>query len=68
LEKAKSSKILVELSSKEGRLRKRLLASGRVYPRQEEFLEKISMLDEKGLAAVLKRLSFLPNTKVARAL
>jgi ABC-type lipoprotein export system ATPase subunit/GNAT superfamily N-acetyltransferase len=62
--KRKIVDILVDLSSKEGALRKRLSASSKVYPKQEEFLQKINRLDEDGLALVLKRLNFLAQTKV----
>jgi ABC-type lipoprotein export system ATPase subunit len=60
----KITKLLIELSRKEGALRKRLLASPKVYPKHEEFLQKINRLDESRLALMLKRLNFLAQTKV----
>ena len=60
----KVRKILEELSRKEGALRKRLMSSHRVYPKHEEFVEKMRRVDEKGLAAILKRINFLAQTKV----
>jgi len=57
-------KPLEQLSRREGALRKRLVSSRRVYPKHEEFVERVRRVDEKGLAAVLKRLSFLAQTKV----
>jgi hypothetical protein len=62
--KSKIVKILEELSRKEGALRKRLLSLHGVYPRHQEFVEKMRGLDEVGLAKALKRLSFLAQTKV----
>jgi ABC-type ATPase with predicted acetyltransferase domain len=56
--------VLEELSRKEGTLRKRLVSLDGAFPKHLEFLEKIQSLDEEGLAAVLKRLSFLAQTKV----
>jgi len=61
--KSKIIKILEELSRK-GILRKRLMSSKKVYPKHEEFLEKIKNLDEEGLATTLKRLGFIAQTKV----
>jgi tRNA A37 methylthiotransferase MiaB len=57
-------KILEELSRKGGVLRKRLMSLHRVYPKHEEFVEKMRRVDEKGLAAILKRINFLAQTKV----
>jgi ABC-type ATPase with predicted acetyltransferase domain len=62
--KAKVFKVLEELSRREGSVRKRLMASGKVYPRHDEFVEKMHGFDEEGLAVVLKRLAFLAQTKV----
>jgi hypothetical protein len=62
--KDKVVQILEELSIKEGTLRKRLMSLPKVYPTHQEFMAKIERLDEKSLAGVLKRLSFLAQTKV----
>ena len=62
--KDKVRKILEELSRKEGVLRRRLMSSHRVYPKHEEFVEKMRRVDERGLAVILKRMSFLAQTKV----
>jgi len=62
--KDKVFQILEELSRKESVLRKRLISSNKVYPTHQEFTQKMGRLDEKGLAAALKRLSFLAQTKV----
>jgi len=56
--------ILEKLSIKEGTLRKRLMSLPKVYPTHQEFMAKIERLDGKSLAEVLKRLSFLAQTKV----
>ncbi|MEM3668878.1 MAG: GNAT family N-acetyltransferase [Candidatus Bathyarchaeia archaeon] len=56
-------KILEELSRK-GVLRKTLVPSKKAYLAHEEFFEKVKNLDEEGLAATLKRLSFIAQTKV----
>jgi ABC-type transport system involved in cytochrome c biogenesis ATPase subunit/GNAT superfamily N-acetyltransferase len=55
--------ILEELSKKEGALRKRLASYNRVYMKHCEFIDKVNKLDEKALAKILKRLSFLAQTK-----
>jgi len=55
--------ILEELSKKEGALRKRLASHNSVYMKHREFMNKVNKLDEKDLAKVLKRLSFLAQTK-----
>jgi ABC-type lipoprotein export system ATPase subunit len=56
--------ILTELSRREGGWRKRLLSFHKVYPHHHECIEKMMTLDEEGLAKVLKRLSFLVQTKI----
>ena len=56
--------ILVELSKKEGAVRKRLSSSSKAYPRHEGFMRKISQFNEERLAKALKKLSFLAQTKV----
>jgi hypothetical protein len=40
------------------------MASGKAYPTHKEFMEKIGVMDENGLAKVLKTLAFLAQTKV----
>ena len=62
--KEKITAILVELSKKEGAVRKRLSSSHEAYPRHEEFMRKISQFNEERLAKTLKKLSFLAQTKV----
>jgi len=62
--KGRVVEVLEELSRKEGSVRKRLVGSGRVYPSQRDFVEKVRGLDEEGLAAALKRLAFLAQSKV----
>jgi len=62
--KDKVVQILEELSIKEGTLRKRLMSLSKVYPTHQEFMAKIERLDGKSLSEVLKRLSFLAQTKV----
>jgi ABC-type lipoprotein export system ATPase subunit/GNAT superfamily N-acetyltransferase len=57
-------RILEELSKRERGLRKRLMSSPKVYPKQEEFVEKIDRLDDEDIAQMLKRLDFLAQTKV----
>jgi len=62
--KDKVVQILEKLSKKEATLRKRLMSLPKVYPTHQEFMAKIERLDGKSLAEVLKRLSFLAQTKV----
>jgi ABC-type lipoprotein export system ATPase subunit/GNAT superfamily N-acetyltransferase len=62
--KDKVARILEELSKHEGALRKRLMSSRRVYPKHEEFMEKIGGLRDEDVAQTLKRLEFLAQTKV----
>jgi len=62
--KEKVIRILENLSRKEAAPRKRLMSSSSVYPKHEEFMQKIEKFDEKNLAETLKRLSFLAQTKV----
>ena len=57
-------KVLEELSLGDASVRRRLAGLPSVFPRHEEFMAKISVLDAVGLAKVLKRLSFLAQTKV----
>jgi ABC-type lipoprotein export system ATPase subunit/GNAT superfamily N-acetyltransferase len=62
--KAKIVEVLGQLSRRESSTRKRLMASGKAYPTHKEFMEKIGVMDENGLAKVLKTLAFLAQTKV----
>ncbi|MEM3626416.1 MAG: ATP-binding cassette domain-containing protein [Candidatus Bathyarchaeia archaeon] len=62
--KSRIFQVLEELSKKEGTLRKRLVSLEGAFPKHLEFLEKLRGLNEEGLAAALKRLSFLAQTKV----
>ncbi|MBS7646297.1 ATP-binding cassette domain-containing protein [Candidatus Bathyarchaeota archaeon] len=62
--KEKVIEILAELSEKGGISRKRIIAISKAYPNHEEFQEKLKKLDAKELAAALKRLAFLAQTKV----
>jgi GNAT superfamily N-acetyltransferase len=62
--KQKIIAVLVELSKKEGALRKRLLSFHKVYAKHEEFIQKIALYDEELLARVLKRICFLAQKKV----
>jgi GNAT superfamily N-acetyltransferase len=57
-------KVLEELSRRDAGVRRRLAGLKSVYPRHGEFMAKVSVLDTAGLAKVLKRLSFLAQTKV----
>jgi len=54
----------MELSEKGAIPRKRILSASKAYPSHTEFGEKIERLNEEGLAKVLRRLSFLTQTKV----
>jgi ABC-type transport system involved in cytochrome c biogenesis ATPase subunit/GNAT superfamily N-acetyltransferase len=56
--------ILEELSKHDGSVRKRLVGMKKVYPKHEEFVEKINNLEAAQLALVLKRLSFCAQSKV----
>ena len=56
--------VLEELSRRDAGVRRRLAGLRNVYPKHEEFMAKITMFDAVGLAKVLKRLSFLAQTKV----
>gem|GEM_PF-7016094 len=40
------------------------MSVNKTYPSHEEFMEKLRRLDDVGLVATLKRLSFLAQTKV----
>jgi ABC-type lipoprotein export system ATPase subunit len=62
--KQKIVEVLIELSRKEGALRKRLLSFHKVYAKHQEFVQKIARYDEELLARVLKRVNFLAQTKV----
>ena len=54
----------MELSEKGAIPRKRILSASKAYPSRMEFKEKIEKLSDEKLAKVLKRLSFLTQTKV----
>ena len=56
--------VLEELSRRDGAVRKRLVGLRSVFPGHGEFVAKVGELDVCGLAKVLKRLSFLAQTKV----
>ena len=56
--------ILTELSKHDGIIRRRLANLKNIYPRHEEFTEKISQLNSAGLAETLKRLSFCAQSKI----
>jgi hypothetical protein len=56
--------VLDELSRRDAGGRRRLAGLKTVYPRHEEFVAKVGGLDACGLPKVLKRLSFLAQTKV----
>jgi hypothetical protein len=56
--------ILIELSKHDGNIRRRLACTKNIYPKHEEFAEKIAELNEVELAEVLKRLSFCAQSKV----
>jgi GNAT superfamily N-acetyltransferase len=56
--------ILTELSKHDGSIRRRLANLKNVYPKHEEFTEKISQLNATELAKVLKKLSFCAQSKV----
>lgn len=55
--------VLVELSRKGGINRKRLISLQGTYPTHETFTKKITNLNMEELAVMLKRLSFLAQTK-----
>jgi predicted N-acetyltransferase YhbS len=56
--------VLAELSLRDAGVRRRLAGLRSVYPGHEEFVVKISVLGAVGLAKVLRRLSFLAQSKV----
>ena len=62
--KRKIVNILLELSRKGAVPRKRVLPASQAYPSREEFADKVKRLNCEGLAKVLKRLSFMAQTKV----
>ncbi len=55
--------VLSELSLHDGAVRRRLASLRNVYPKHEEFTAKITALNACELAKVLKRLSFLAQSK-----
>lgn len=56
--------ILVELSKHNAIVRRRLGNLKNIYPKHEEFLQKICQLDASELAEALKKLSFCAQSKV----
>jgi ABC-type ATPase with predicted acetyltransferase domain len=64
IQKTKITKILEELSKKQGSTRKQLMPTNTVYPTHQQFTKKIETLNETGLATALKKLAFLAQTKV----
>jgi len=56
--------MLTELSRKGAVTRKTLIPLKGAYPKHNEFTQKLFKLGEDELAQVLKRLSFLAQTKV----
>jgi ABC-type lipoprotein export system ATPase subunit/GNAT superfamily N-acetyltransferase len=62
--KAEIVKVLETLSKREAVVRKRLMASGGVYPTHEAFVKKIRGFSDEKLAKALKTLGFLAQTKV----
>lgn len=64
VDKRKIINIVLELSRKSAVPRKRILPASQAYPSREEFADKVKRLNCEGLAKVLKRLSFMTQTKV----
>jgi ABC-type lipoprotein export system ATPase subunit len=62
--KRKIVNILTELSRKGAIPRKRILPASQAYPSHKEFAEKTKKLCDEELAAALKKLGFLAQTKV----
>jgi ABC-type transport system involved in cytochrome c biogenesis ATPase subunit len=62
--KEKIVKVLVELSKNDAIIRRRLANLKNVYPKHEEFTQKISRLDTLELSEVLKKLGFASQSKV----
>ncbi|MCL4430318.1 MAG: ABC transporter ATP-binding protein [Chloroflexi bacterium] len=56
--------ILNELSKHDSSIRRRLASTKNIYPKHEEFAEKIAQLSTSELAVALKRLSFCAQSKV----
>ncbi len=56
--------LLEELSRKDASVRKRLANLQAIYPKHEEFTQKIRTFNEAHLAQALKRLSFAAQSKV----
>lgn len=56
--------VLNDLSRKGGIPRNRLVTLQGTYPKHETFAAKIETLDSDELASILKRLSFLAQTKI----
>ncbi|MEM2953604.1 MAG: GNAT family N-acetyltransferase [Candidatus Bathyarchaeia archaeon] len=64
VDRRKTINILIELSRKNAIPRKRILPSNQAYPSHMEFAEKTKKLDDEELAAALKKLGFLAQTKI----
>lgn len=60
----KIAAVLVELSKHDAIIRRRLVNLKNVYPKHEEFAQKISQLNAGELAGALKKLSFCAQSKV----
>jgi ABC-type ATPase with predicted acetyltransferase domain len=57
-------KTLEELSKRDAAVRRRLAGLRNIYPKHEEFMAKIAASNARDLAKVLKRLSFLAQSKI----
>ncbi|MCW4046119.1 MAG: GNAT family N-acetyltransferase [Candidatus Bathyarchaeota archaeon] len=55
--------ILITLSARNPAIRRRLTTLTGIYPKHQEFTQKIHKLDSTGLAKTLKRLNFTNQTK-----
>ncbi len=64
IDRRKIINILIQLSRKNAIPRKRILSSNKAYPSHEEFVDKARKLDDEELAAALKKLGFLAQTKI----
>jgi ABC-type ATPase with predicted acetyltransferase domain len=56
--------VLVDLSKNDAIIRRRLANLKNVYPKHEEFTQKIRQLDASGLSIMLKKLGFASQSKV----
>jgi ABC-type transport system involved in cytochrome c biogenesis ATPase subunit/GNAT superfamily N-acetyltransferase len=62
--KEKVVNVFVELSKNDAIIRRRLANLKNVYPKHEEFIQKIRQLDTAELSLVLKKLGFASQSKV----